>query len=99
MNLVSYTDAYWVGNIDDKKSTSGATFYLGDYLVSWLSNKQSSVSLSTAEAEYIAVATCSTQVHWMKQTLQDIQVKYDEPIPILCDNTSAINIFKNLLMH
>jgi len=35
----------------------------------------------------------------MKQTLQDIQVKYDEPIPILCDNTSAINISKNPVMH
>ena len=35
----------------------------------------------------------------MKQTLEDIQVKYDEPIPILCDNTSAINISKNPMMH
>ena len=35
----------------------------------------------------------------MKQTLEDIQVKYDEPIPILCDNTSAINISKNLVLH
>jgi hypothetical protein len=35
----------------------------------------------------------------MKQTLTDIQVEYDEPIPIYCDNTSAINISKNLVMH
>ena len=35
----------------------------------------------------------------MKQTLEYIQVKYDEPIPILCDNTSAINISKNPMMH
>ena len=35
----------------------------------------------------------------MKQTLEDIQVKYDEPVPIFCDNTSAINISKNLVMH
>jgi hypothetical protein len=35
----------------------------------------------------------------MKQTLTDIQVEYDEPIPIYCDNTSAINILKNLVMH
>ena len=35
----------------------------------------------------------------MKQTLEDIQVKYDEPIPILCDNTSEINISKNPVMH
>jgi hypothetical protein len=35
----------------------------------------------------------------MKQTLTDIQVEYDEPIPIYCDNTRAINISKNPVMH
>jgi hypothetical protein len=68
-------------------------------LVSWLSKKQSSVSLSTAEAKYIAATTCCTLVLWMKQTLIDIQVEYDEPIPIYCDNTSDISISKNLVMH
>jgi hypothetical protein len=52
--MVAYTDADWAGSIDDRRSTSGATFYLGDCLVSWLSKKQSSISLSTTEAEYIA---------------------------------------------
>jgi hypothetical protein len=96
---MAYTDADWAGCIDDRRSTSGATFYLGECLVSWLSKKQSSVSLSTAEAEYIAATTCCTQVLWMKQTLTDIQVEYDEPIPIYCDNTSAISISKNPVMH
>jgi hypothetical protein len=64
-----------------------------------MSKKQSSVSLSTAEAEYIVVATCCTQVLWMKQTLTDIQVEYYEPISIYCDNTSAISISKNPVMH
>jgi hypothetical protein len=57
------------------------------------------VSLSTAEAKYIAAAACCTQVLWMKQTLTDIQVEYDEPIPIYCDNTSDIDISKNSVMH
>jgi hypothetical protein len=39
------------------------------------------------------------QVLWMKQTLTDIQVEYDEPIPIYCDNTSTISISKNPVMH
>jgi hypothetical protein len=55
--------------------------------------------LSTTEAKYIAATTCCTQVLWMKQTLQDIQVEYDEPISIFCDNTSAISISKNPVMH
>jgi hypothetical protein len=42
---------------------------------------------------------CFTQVLWMTQTLQYIEVEYDDPIPILCDNTSAIDISQNLAMH
>ena len=68
-------------------------------MVSWLRKKQSSVSLSTVDTEYIAATTCCTHVIWMKQTLTDIQVEYDEPIPIYCDNTSAISISNNLVMY
>jgi DNA-directed RNA polymerase len=57
------------------------------------------VSLSTAEAEYIATTTCFTQILWMKQMLKDIHIHYDDHIPIFCDNTSAISISKNLVMH
>ena len=99
LSLISYTNADWPGCIDDRRSTSGAMFYLGESLVSWLSKKQSSVSLSTTEAEYIATTTCCTQVLWMKQNLIDIHVEYDEPIPIYCDNTRTINISKNPMMH
>jgi hypothetical protein len=99
ISLIAYTDADWAGCIDDRGSTSGEKFYLGECLVSWLSKKQSSISLSTIEVEYIAVTTCCTHVLWMKQTLKNIQVEYDEPIPIYCDNTSTINISKNPVMH
>jgi hypothetical protein len=73
--------------------------YLGECLVSWLSKKQSLVSLSTIEAEYIAVSSCCTQVLWMKQTLTYIKDEYDDPIPIYFDNTRTISISKNLVMH
>jgi hypothetical protein len=99
LSFIAYTDAYWAFCIDDRRSTSGATFYLGECLVSWLSKKQSSGYLSTAEAEYIATTSCCTKVIWLKQTLIDIPVEYDNPIPIYCDNTSAISILKNLVMH
>eukprot|EP00253_Pinus_taeda_P002567 PITA_02567 len=100
-NLIiqAFTDSDWAGSIDDCKSTSGATFYLGGCLISWLSKKQTSIPLSTMEEEYIAAETCCTQVLWMKQTLQDIPVQFNEPIPIFCDSTSAISISKNPVMH
>ena len=66
LDLYAFTDVDWVGCVDDIKSTSGATFFLGGCLVSWSSKKQSTMSLSTTEAEYIAAATCCTQVIWMK---------------------------------
>jgi hypothetical protein len=60
--LNAYTDVDSVGIIDDRKSTSGGSFFLGKCLVAWLSKKQTSTSLSIAEAEYIIVASCYTQV-------------------------------------
>ena len=97
--LTTYTDADWASCVDDRKITSGGAFYLGESLVAWLSKKQTSISLSTTEAEYIAVATCCTQVMWMKQILLDMKVSIDEPISIKCDNTSAISISKNPVLH
>ena len=49
--LREFTDANWEGSVDDRKSTNGSKFYLGDYLISWLSKKQSSIALSTTKAE------------------------------------------------
>jgi hypothetical protein len=98
-NLIAYTNADWACNIDDRKNTSGGAFFLGKSLVAWSSNKKTSTSLSTIEDEYIVVASCCTQFLWMKQTLEDLQIKYNNHININCDNTSAIRISKNLVMH
>ena len=53
---------------------------------------------STIEAEYIAVNSCCAQLLWMKQQLLDYGLVYHQ-IPILCDNTSVINLTKNPVMH
>eukprot|EP00253_Pinus_taeda_P020162 PITA_20162 len=98
-NMQSEFQMSLLGCIDDRKSISGATFYLGGCLISWLRKKKTLISLFTAEVEYIAVAACCIQFLWMKKNCQDLQVKFDEPIPIFCDNTNAISISKNLVMH
>eukprot|EP00253_Pinus_taeda_P034211 PITA_34211 len=95
--LLYLTD--WVGSVDDRKSTSGGAVFMGSRLVSWFIKKQSSIALSTAEAEYVAATSYCTQLLWMMQTLQDIQITCTPPISILCDNTSAIGISKNPVMH
>ena len=81
------------------KSMSGGVFFLGDSLVAWLSKKKGSISLSTTKVKYIDAATYCTQVLWMIQALADLEVKYATPIPIHCDNTSAISVSKNPVFH
>ena len=96
--LARYSDADWVGSVDDRESTSGGCLYLGKNLVSWMSKKQNSVSLSTAEVEYIATRSCCTQLLWMKKLLHDYGIPQDT-MCIFCDNTSAINLSKNSIQH
>ena len=72
---------------------------MGPRLVSWFIKKQKSIALSIAEAEYVAAASCCTQLLWMMQTLQDFQIKFTPPLSIMCDNTSAISILKNHVMN
>ena len=61
-SLVGYCDADFAGDRVERKSTSGSCQFLGENLISWSSKRQSTIALSTAEAEYIAAAGCSTQM-------------------------------------
>ncbi|WJZ81440.1 hypothetical protein VitviT2T_001283 [Vitis vinifera] len=96
--LIGYSDADFAGCKVERKSTSDTCHFLGHSLVSWHSKKQNSVALSTAEAEYIAAGLCCAQILWMKQTFNDFNLSF-EHVPIKCDNSSAINISKNLVQH
>ncbi|XP_047166641.1 secreted RxLR effector protein 161-like [Vigna umbellata] len=97
-SLIGYSDADYGGCKIDRKSTSGTCHFLGCSLVSWHSKKQACVALSTTEAEYIAAGNCCAQILWMKQQLEDFDIFLDK-IPLKCDNTSAINLTKNPIMH
>ena len=72
LDLAAFLDIDWEGCVDTRRSTSGVAFFLGGCLVSWLSKKQSSITLSTVEAKYVASTTCCTQILWMKHNLHDI---------------------------
>ena len=97
-DLVGFSDSDYAECMVGRKSTSGGCQFLGRPLVSWSSKKQNSVALSTAEAEYISAGSCCAQLLWMKQTLLDYGVKFDE-ILLLCDNKSAVKIATNPVQH
>jgi hypothetical protein len=96
--LIGYSDSDNAGCKIDSKSTSGGCHLLGRSLVSWTSKKQSSVALSTTEAEYIVAGACCTQILYMKLTLLDYDVVL-EKVPLLCDNESAAKIANNRVQH
>ncbi|TYK21888.1 hypothetical protein E5676_scaffold494G00240 [Cucumis melo var. makuwa] len=96
--LVGYCDADWAGCTDDRKSTSEGCFFLGNNIATWFSKKQNSVSLSTAEAEYIAAGSSCSQLLWMKQMLDEYGITQSSMF-LYCDNLSAISISKNPVQH
>ncbi|KAI3758589.1 hypothetical protein L6452_06156 [Arctium lappa] len=96
--LIAYSDANFGGNQLDRKSTSGHLQFLGDRLISWASKKHNCVSISTAEAEYVATTSCCAQVLWMKTQLRDYGMPY-KTMPIYCDSKSTIAISINPVQH
>ena len=71
---------------------------IGKIIVSWLSKKQNSVALSTAEAEYILADSCCAQLLWMKATLSDFGIRIKQ-VTLLYDNESAIKLTNNPVQH
>jgi hypothetical protein len=67
ISLQGYTDSDWAGSVTDRKSTSGCCFSLGSAMISWFSRKQTSVALSTTEAEYIAACSASSEAVWLQK--------------------------------
>ncbi|GJX19517.1 retrovirus-related pol polyprotein from transposon TNT 1-94 [Tanacetum coccineum] len=97
-DLKGYSDSDYVGCNMDRKSTSGACQLLGCKLMFWSAKKQQSVAMSSVEAEYVAAAECCANILWMKSQLTDNDIIY-EKVPIFCDNTSAIAISNNPVLH
>ena len=72
IRLVGYTDSDWAGSVADRKSTSGCCFSLGSTAVSWFSQKQNSIALSSVEDEYMESNQASCEALWLRKLLVNL---------------------------
>ena len=98
-NLVGYSDSDWCGDVDDRKSTSGYLFFMGETAFTWYSKKQPIVSLSTCEAEYVSASYCVCHAIWLRRLLGELKIPQQRSTEIRIDNKSAIELAKNPVHH
>jgi hypothetical protein len=99
--LHAYCDADWATDTMDRKSYSGYVIFLGLTPIIWKTRKQECVSMSTQEAEYVALCDCAKEVKALLNLLKEMELmeeKFCRRIEIRCDNTSAISLAENKLI-
>ena len=97
--IAGFFDSDWAGDVGDRKSTSGYAFLLGGAAISWKSTKQTTVALSIAEAEYIALFSASQEAIWLQQLISNLSKKALHKMIIYEDNQSTICLAKNQAVH
>lgn len=99
ISLIGYTDADYARDIESRRSTTGYAFKIGDGVVTWKSQRQKTVALSTTEAEYMAVCDGAKEAVWLRQLLKDIGCEQVGATQLFVDNQSAIRLVRNPEMH
>lgn len=93
-----YVDSDYAYDIDKRKSIIGYVFTIARGVVSWLSKLQTTVALSTTEAEYMAATQACKKVIWIQRLLEELRHKQLKII-VYCDSQSALHIARNLAFH
>ena len=96
--LYGYTDSDWEGIFTNKNNTSGGCYCLGS-MISWFSKKQSSVSLRTAEVEYIEPCSTSCETTWLQNLMSGLFDMELDTAVIVSDNHSCIKMTENPVFH
>ncbi|XP_022867558.1 uncharacterized protein LOC111387247 [Olea europaea var. sylvestris] len=97
--LRAFANADWGSYLDTRKSVTSFYIFIGDSMISWKAKKQTTISRSSAEAEYRALASTTSELIWPYQFLNDFQIHQSGPAALFCDNQAAIHIATNPIFH
>ena len=96
--LQDFVDANLGGDLDTRRSTTGYIYTLGGTTVSWVSQLQKVVTLSTTEAEYVVVSEASKEMVWLENFLKELDKEHNNSV-LFCDSQSVIHLAKNTVFH
>ncbi|KAG6471943.1 hypothetical protein ZIOFF_069396 [Zingiber officinale] len=99
IGVFGYSDSHLADDLDGRKSTSGMTFYFNESLVSWNSQKQKTVVLSSCEAEFMAATTATCHALWLRSLASELTGVEPNLVTLFVDNKSAIALMKNPVFH
>ncbi|GKD80422.1 zinc finger, CCHC-type containing protein [Tanacetum coccineum] len=90
--LEGYSDASWINHAEDSSSTGGWVFLLGRGAISWASKKQTCITSSTMESEFVALAAAGKEAEWLRNLIHEIPIwpKPIAPISIRCDSAPTM---------
>ena len=89
MPVEAYSDADWAGCPESRRSTSGGIIRFNGDIISWISKKQKTIAMSSAESEYIALTETAKEVRWIQKWISEV-LSVSTPGIIKCDNRAAI---------
>lgn len=99
LELVGFSDADYAGDVETRRSTTGYVFMLANGAVTWSSQRQKLVSMSTTESEYIAASCAAREAVWLRSLLGGVGHQCMEPTELHVDNQSTIRLVKNPQYH
>ncbi|XP_035835749.1 secreted RxLR effector protein 161-like [Helianthus annuus] len=97
--ITGYSDSSFGVNTDKGKGTTGLVFYFGESPITWYTQKQQTVALSSCESEFMAATAAACQALWLKRLLSEITGWKEEKITLRVDNVSAIALMRNPVFY